>query len=226
MKSVHVNARMQVKIKGIFSPELLKKLILKMKRFTNHATYVALCLVSFFGCFRLGSLCPDNLSDFDRTRFPVLGDVIWGPPGEHILITCSKTMQKSGEIHVVQLPLLKDSIICPVKALKEMIKILGQDKEEPLFMVKTKSGKKVLTSFKARSFLKMVVLALGLDSKHYTFHAFRHSRASLAFNSNVDLDKIKQHGSWKSEAVWVYLNSTPKATPMVPTTLQRVLSYP
>ena len=163
VKSVHVNARMQVRIKGIFSPELLKKLVLKM-----------------------------NLSGFDRTRFPVLGDVIWGPPGAHILITCSKTMQKSGAIHVVQLPLLKDSILCPVLALKAMIEILGQGKEDPLFMVKTKAGRKVLTSFKARSFLKMVVLALGLDSKHYTFHAFRRSGASLAFNINVDLDKIKQ----------------------------------
>ena len=226
VKSVHIDARMQVRIKGIFSPELLKKLILKMKRFTNHATYVALCLVSFFGFFRLGSLCPDNLSGFDRTRFPALGDVIWGPPGAHIVITCSKTMQKSGAIHVVQLPLLKDSILCPVMALKEMIKILAQDKEQPLFMIKTKAGKKVLTSFKARSFLKMVVVALGLNPKHYSFHAFRRSGASLAFNSNVDLDKIKQHGSWKSEAVWVYLNSTPKAASMVPTTFQQVLSYP
>ena len=111
-------------------------------------------------------------------------------------------------------------------ALKEMIKILGQDKEEPLFMIKTKAGKKVLTSFKARSFLKMAAVALGLNPKHYSFHAFRRSGASLAFNSNVDLDKIKQHGSWKSEAVWVYLNSTPKAASMVPTTFQQVLSYP
>ena len=143
-----------------------------------------------------------------------------GSPGAHILITCSKTMQKSGAIHVVQLPYLKDSILCPVLALKAMIEILGQGKEDPLFMVKSKAGRKVLTSFKARSFLKMVVLALGLDSKHYTFHAFQRSGASLAFNSNVDLDKIKQHGSWKSEAVWVYLNSTPKAASMVPTTFQ------
>ena len=81
VKSVHVNARMQVRIKGIFSPELLKKLIVKMQRFTNSATYVALCLASFFGFFRLSSLCPDSLSGFDRTSFPVLGDVIWGPPG-------------------------------------------------------------------------------------------------------------------------------------------------
>ena len=221
VKSVHVNARMQVRIKRIFSPELLRKLVLKMKCFTNHATYVALCLVSFFGFFGLGYLCPDNLSCFDRTRFPVLRDVIWGPPGAHILI-----MKKSGAIHVVQLPLLKDSILCPVLALKEMIKILGQDKEDPLFMIKTKAGTKALTSFKARSFLKMIVLALGLDSKHYTFHAFHRSGASIAFNSNVDLDKIQQHGSWKSEAVWVYLNSTPKAASKVPTTFQRVLSNP
>ena len=152
--------------------------------------------------------------------------MIWGPPGAHILITCSKTMQKSGAIHMVQLPLLKDSILCPVLDLKNMIKILNQGKEDPLFMIKTKAGKKILTSFKARSFLKMVVIALGLDSKHYTFHAFQRSGASLAFNSNVNLDKIKQHGSWKSEAVWVYLNSTPKAVSMVPTTFQCVLSNP
>ena len=71
-----------------------------------------------------------------------------------------KNMQKSGAIHVVQLPLLKDSILGPVLALKNMIKMLDQGKEEPLFMIKTKFGKKVLTSFRARSFLKMVVIAL------------------------------------------------------------------
>ena len=142
VKSVDVNARLQVKIKGIFSPELLKKLVLKMKCFTNHAAYVALCLVSFFGFLRLGSLCPDNLSGLG---FPVLGDVIWDPPGNHILFTCSKTMQKSGAIHIVQLLLLKDSVLCPVLALKEMIKLFGQGKEDPLIIVKTKAGVKVLT---------------------------------------------------------------------------------
>ena len=78
-------------------------------------------------------------------------------------------------------------------ALKEMIKLLGQGKEDPLFIVKTKAGVKVLTSFKARSFLKMVVLSLGLDSKHYTFHAFRRSGVSLAFNSMV-VGRVKQFG--------------------------------
>ena len=70
-------------------------------------------------------------------------------------------------------------------ALKNMIKILNQGKEEPLFMIKTKNGKRIdrkhFKVLKQDLFLKMVVIALGLDSRHYTFHAFRHSGASLAF---------------------------------------------
>ena len=47
---------------------------------------------------------------------------------------------------------------------------------------------------------------------------------SFAFNNNVDLTAIKQHGNWRSEAVWLYLSSTLKDASTIPTTFQKRLS--
>ena len=124
IKSVQINARLQVKVKGIFTVQLLQKLVKGVSKFTNAEVYKALFLVSFFGFFRLASLVPNSSAEFDVTRFPVLGDVIWGAPGAHIVMTCSKTMQRAGAMHAVQLPQLLNSVLCPVKALKVMIKAI------------------------------------------------------------------------------------------------------
>ena len=223
VKSVQINAKLQVKVKGIFKVELLQRLVTSVMRFTNAEVYRALFLVSFFGFFRLASLVSNLSAEFDVTRFPVLGDVIWGAPGAHIVMTCSKTMQKAGAMQVVQLPQLLDSILCPVKALKVMIKAIPRDKVSPLFLVRTKSVVAVLTASKARYFFRMVIVSLGLNPRHFTFHAFRHSGASLAFNHDVKLDHIKQHGHWRSESVWTYLNSTPKAAATIPLTFQDII---
>ena len=110
-----------------------------------------------------------------------------------------------------------------MKALKVMIKAIPQDKGAPLFLVKTKSGVAILTASKARSFLRMVILSLGLNPKHFTFHAFRRSGASLAFHHDVKLEHIKQHRHWRSEAVWIYLNSTPKAASTIPLKFQSII---
>ena len=223
VKSVQVNAKLQVKVKGVFTVELLQRLVTYVMRFTNAEVYRALFLVSFFGFFRLASLVPNSSAEFDITRFPVLGDVVWGAPGAYIVMTCSKTMQQAGAMHVVQLPQLLNSILCPVKALKVMIKAIPRDKVSPLFLIKTKSGVTVLTASKARSFLKMVIVSLGLNPRHFTFHAFRRSGASLAFNHDVKLNHIKQHGHWRSKSVWTYLNSTPKPAATIPITFQAII---
>ena len=46
---------------------------------------------------------------------------------------------------------------------------------------------------------------------------------TLAFDNDIKLDHIKQHGKWKSEAVWVYLNSTPRASATIPLKFQTLL---
>ena len=37
---------------------------------------------------------------------------------------------------------------------------------------------------------------------------------SLAFNLGVPMPDIQQHGTWISNAVWAYIQSTPTQTPV------------
>ena len=115
-----------------------------------------------------------------------------GSPGAHIVMTCAKNMQNSGDMHVVQLPLLPSFILCPVTALKDMVKYLKQGKEDPLFLILNGSGYKPLTAHRARSFLKLSVAAVGLNPRQFTFHSFRRSGATLSFDNDIKLDHFRQ----------------------------------
>ena len=183
---------MQVRIKGVFTISLLEKLVKMVEPFKNGQVYKTLFLVAFFGFFRLASLLPNSVKELKKTRYLTLGDVIWGKPGVHLVITCAKNMQASGQYQVVQLPRLSNSILCHVRAIKTMIKTQNLlQKDGPLFQIMTKNGITPLVAANARSVQKVVITSLGLNPKHYTFHSFRHSGASLAFNGNVALETIK-----------------------------------
>ena len=39
----------------------------------------------------------------------------------------------------------------------------------------------------------------------FGFHTFRRSGATLAYNANIDMEHIKRHGTWSSEAVQAYI---------------------
>ena len=223
IKSVQRNSVIAVKLKGVIDLKMLKKLVRKTRTYTNGEIFAAVFTVAFFGFFRLSTLLPNKSTEFDGTRFPVQNDLVFGPPGVHMIVTCSKTMQNSNEMQVVQLPNLIAQEFCPVMALKKLLKIVPQGKNLPDFQIITKRGWMVLTAPRVRSFLKLVITSMGLNPSTYTTHAFRRSGASLAFDNNIELSKIKQHGSWKSEAIWTYLRSTPKAASAVPRTFQQLM---
>ena len=93
---------------------------------------------------------------------------------------------------------------------------------QPLFQIKTKKGAVSLIASNAQPFLKTCTVSMGLNPSHYTFHSFHRSGASLAFDSSVALEN-KQHGSWRSEAVWSYLNSTPTDASVISHTFQKLI---
>ena len=47
-------------------------------------------------------------------------------------------------------------------------------------------------------------MALGLNPSHFTFHSFRRSGATLAFNFHVP---IQRHGTWTSDCVYRYIQA-------------------
>ena len=191
-------------------------------KYANGTVYKALFLSAFFGFLRLASLVPSSKLAFDKTRFPMRKDIVWGPPGAHLIITCAKSKQNSNQVQVVQLPKL-NSILCPVKAFQDMMKKFPSAPDLPLFQISSHSQIVPLTAHKARSFLKLVVINLGLNPSSYTFHSFRRSGASLAFDYDIQFEKIQQHGGWSSDAIWTYLHNTPKSASTIPTTFQKLI---
>ena len=65
-----------------------------------------------------------------------------------------------------------------------------------------------------------------LPTNYNTFHAFRRSGASLAYDLDIPVKEIKVHGTWSSDCVWRYIRSSASAEDQVSHTFRKVLSGP
>ena len=151
-------------------------------------------------------------------------DLFFAPPGAHILIKWSKTLQAKNQIRLLKIPSLKKSILCPVSALKNLLLITPSGDNKPLFQIKYKQKWVPLTDSRLRRALASILLSLQLHTSKITFHSFRRSGATFAFNSSVPLQDIQSHGTWSSDCVWSYITQDHKATDKVASTFQSLLS--
>ena len=55
------------------------------------------------------------------------------------------------------------------------------------------------------------VSQLRLDPAQFRFHGFRRSGVTYSFNQNLPFEDIRLHGSWKSDAIYAYLQTTSTA---------------
>ena len=224
IKSVAYNAPLSFKVKGVITVNKLVQIIQAIGQMDNATTLKAIILLGFFGFFRLSTLVPPSASAFSKARFPTHGDVIWGAPGAHIIIKCLKSMQTSGQVHVVQLPSLQDRTICPVAALRAVVSSNPKHCDKPLFSSSTSTRTRVMTASKVRVAFRQLISHIGLSPAEFGFHSLRRSGACWAFDHNMELDHIKVHGGWKSDAIWRYLIKTPAAAGTVARTFQDCLN--
>ena len=61
-----------------------------------------------------------------------------------------------------------------------------------------------------RAHLKSILTDIGLDPNLFSFHSFRRSGATLAYNLDIDVEAIKRHGTWRSDAVYSYIIADPQ----------------
>ena len=78
---------------------------------------------------------------------------------------------------------------------------------QPLFQIYGAGNWRVIIDSRIRKVLSKLNVKLGFDPHHFSFHTFRHSGASLAYNSHIPIQKIKHHGSWTSDCVWKYIQA-------------------
>ena len=117
----------------------------------------------------------------------------------------SKTLQTINKGTYVIIPRLSNNVLCPVKALEMMFTENPAAKNAPL--ISHQSG--ILTQTQVRTHLSKILNWLQLDTKSFSFHTFRRSGATLAFNNNVSIQNIQRHGTWSSATVHRTIISDP-----------------
>ena len=152
LRSIQINSVMSVKVKGVITLKMLEKLIKKTRSYTNGKVFAAMFTVAFFGFFRLSTVLPNKLSRFKMTlflvpqAFPIQNDIVFGAPGMHMIVICTKTMQGSNQMQVVQLPALSSKEFCSVTAIKDLLKSSPRCINLSLFQILTKNRWAPLTA--------------------------------------------------------------------------------
>ena len=205
LKSVKINRPLRPTRRNIMSLDVLRKLIKACDTLESNYTYKAIFLMAFFGFSRISNLAPHSYSQFDPSRHLTPTDIVFKKSTMTVALKWSKTMQTRDRVHTIVLPKLGSSILCPVNALKRALAVYSPGHNDPLFQVFTRSGFQLVTESRLRKVLSKLNVRLGFDSHHFTFHAFRRSGASCAYNAHVPLQSIKTHGSWASECIWTYI---------------------
>ena len=177
--------------------------------------YKAAYLLSFFSFLRISNLVPHSIHKYDPLHQLARADVIFAPPpppGAHLIIKWSKTLQSDNQIRVLKIPHLGASPLCPVKALKSLLKLASGSNNSPLFQIHYQGSWVPLTDTRLRKNLSQILKKLHLSHSNITFHSLRRSGASLAFNSHVPIQDIQSHCTWTLECVWSYITQDHNAS--------------
>ena len=142
--------------------------------------------------------------------------------GANVIIKWSKTIQDGIHIHTIPIPLLGKSPACPYKALKLLLQSISGEPNDLLFTVSRSHGAVPLTNSVARRHLHSVSHILRL-SPSLKCHDFRRSGVTWACHNGVPLHHTMHHGTWKSDLVWEYIQSTPQLVFPVSSTFQHFL---
>ena len=104
--------------------------------------------------------------------------------------------------HLVKLPTVCDSAICPVTALPRLFNRFHLKPQDPLYIL---DDYHLLTQSHLRSRLATFLHTMGLPLEGHGFHTFHRSAPTLVYDANASLTTIKAHGLWNSDAIWCYI---------------------
>ena len=221
LRSLTINSKFKPIPRGTFDIPTLCKISEACELLSDPPLFRAAFLLAFFGFLRMSNIAPHSTRQYDYFRHLNRQDVIFAPPGAHVLLKWTKTLQDRVGHHVVQIPQLDHPLLCPVLALKRLLDSRPLSPSCPLFASKSPPFRPVIDT-NIRDALRSIVTSLHLDPAAYGFHAFRRSGATLAFDSHIPLQNIMAHGLWRSPSIWTYLQNASTAASIIPSTFSSI----
>ena len=131
LRIITINSPFSPTPRGIFTIQMLYQISLTCDFLPDPILYRAIFLTAYFAFLRMSNIVPHSLSAFNPNKH--LLRKVFGPPGAHIIIKWTKTLQESKAHHVVQIPSFTNIYLCPVRALSRLLESRPLSPDHPLF---------------------------------------------------------------------------------------------
>ena len=163
----------------------------------------AIITMGFFMMLRASNLVPKTAKKFSARKQLTRKMIDFTDFGLDARITWSKTIQFNERELAIPVYAIKNSILCPIKAVKKVLKVSKSSKNGPLFGLNDKNP---FTYSMLQRKLKTVSKLLGLKAKHtLTSHSMRRGSVEWAQRNNIQDSLIQIFGDWKSDSFKRYL---------------------
>lgn len=176
---------------------------------SKHASFWAICLVSFFGLFRKAHLLPDSMQVFDPKRMFTRADFKLTGSCLYITVRWSKTIQMGQRTVTIPLVAIPASPVCPVSAVCQAFSLTPECSQsfQALCWHDAYAHRNCIFTYKSfMSTMSGILSEFGVTSTLYGTHSFRRGGATFALEAGVPLDIISLLGDWKSDAMFLYLH--------------------
>ena len=165
----------------------------------------------------MSNIAPHSTKKFDPRRHCLRKDLVFDNQSAHLIIKWTKTLQDAKSYHIIQLSVIKNIYLCPVRALRNLLASRPLPPSAPLFANNFYHFAQIIDTH-IRDALKTILTSRNIHLQGHGFHTFRRYGATYAFNHNVPLQNIIAHGLWQSSAIWTYLQNASMAASVIPQT--------
>ena len=159
----------------------------------------------FFTMARKSNLVPDTAASFDPDRQLSREKVLMGNGCLMVIWTWAKNIQNRNRVHKVPLLHILRSLLCTVKAYRNMCRLVPLDGKHPAFALKSSRGPVSVTYQQFNQKLKKLVGACGLNPDNFSTHSFRRGGSTCAFRADVPETLIQLQGDTASDCYKKYL---------------------
>ena len=118
-----------------------------------------------------------------------------------VIWTWAKNIKNRNGVHKVPLLHIQGSLLCPVKAYRNMCRLVPLNGKHPAFALKSIT----VTYQQFNQKLKKLVGAFGLNPDNFSTHSFFQGGATCAFWADVPEILIQLQGDWASDCYKKYL---------------------
>ena len=219
LRGIKFSISKQPSPKGVFSFHQICHISYLCDSFDNPFTYRLAFLLGFYGFLRISNVAPPFTKSFSVHKHFQRQDVVLAPPGVHLNLKWAKNIQAPERTHTIKLPAVQDPLLCPTQSVTTLLTLVSLPPSAPLLVFKDGS---LLTQSLLRKRLATILKLMDLPLLGFGFHTFCRSGATLAFDSNIPLHNIKNHGVWNSDAVWSYISDNTSQALQVPLLFQHL----